>query len=84
LGVLQIGAEAWDTAQMARPSLAKYGLTFTDDRGMVRARPEAAIMRDNRSGFLRALRDLGLLKIEPPKSDRNGGIGISWRDMRKD
>src|SRR5215831_3728037 len=71
LNVLQAAAESWDMKETAREALAKHGLTFTDDRGMVRARPEAAIMRDNRAGFLRGMRELGLLRVEPLERDRN-------------
>jgi P27 family predicted phage terminase small subunit len=66
--ILQSACEAWDLYQHARAELNKYGLTFTDDKGMVRARPEAAIARDARTSFLRALRELKL-DVDPPLSD---------------
>jgi P27 family predicted phage terminase small subunit len=82
--VLEAACEAWDMMQTAREALAKHGLTFKDDRDMVRARPEAAIMRDSRAGFLRCMRELGLLKIEPPEIDHNAGaIGITWRQLER-
>src|SRR5258705_13310070 len=65
--VLQSAAESWDTYQYARTELTKHGLTFTDNKGMVRARPEAAIARDARTSFLRALRELRL-NVDPPMS----------------
>ena len=74
LPILQAAAEAWDLYQYARAELAKYGLTFADDKGMIRARPEAAIARDARTSFLRAVRELKL-DVEPPKPPRVGGIG---------
>ena len=74
LHVLQAAAEAWDLYQHARAELAKHGLTYTDDRGMIRPRPEAAIARDTRTSFLRAVRELKL-DIPPPKSHDPGGLG---------
>lgn len=65
--VLQSACEAWDLYQHARDQLTKKGLTFTDKKGMVRARPEAAISRDARTSFLRALRELKL-DVESPMS----------------
>src|SRR5262245_24604318 len=44
--VLQSACEAWDLYQHARAELTKKGLTFTDAKGMIRARPEASIARD--------------------------------------
>jgi len=67
LRTLQAAAEAWDLYQLSRCELAKHGLTFEDDKGMIRARPEAAIARDARTSFLRAMRELNL-KIEPLNS----------------
>jgi phage terminase small subunit len=81
LRALTAAAEAWDLKEQAREILAKRGLTYEDDRGMIRARPEAAIMRDNRIGYLRAMRELGLDKAEPP--DRNSTIGLSWRQLEE-
>ena len=83
LHVLQAAAEAWDLYQHARIELAKHGLTYTDGKGMVRARPEAAIARDARTSFLRAVRELKL-DVEPPKPPTYGGggeaFGLSWLD----
>jgi phage terminase small subunit len=82
--VLEAAAEAWDLMETARAALAKHGLSYVDNRGMVRQRPEAAIMRDNRAGFLRCMRELGLLKIAPPDIDHNAGsVGISWRQLQQ-
>jgi len=66
--VLQSAAEAWDLYRHALTELNKHGLTFTDAKGMVRARPEAAIARDARTSFLRALRELKL-DVDPPLSE---------------
>ena len=69
LHVLRAASEAWDLYQYARAELAKHGLTYTDDKGMIRPRPEAAIARDARTSFLRAVRELRL-DVEPPKPSR--------------
>src|SRR5215213_3009860 len=58
--LLQAAGEAWDRYQQARAALAEHGLTFTDEKGLVRARPEAAIERDNRIAFARLVRELDL------------------------
>src|SRR3954468_8975659 len=60
LRLLQGAAESWDRYQQARVALAKHGLTFEDDKGMVRARPEVAIERDSRIAFARLIRELDL------------------------
>src|SRR5689334_16685248 len=69
LRLLQAACEAWDRYQQARMALAEHGLTFTDEKGMVRARPEAAIERDARTAFARLLRELDL-DVEPPSEER--------------
>jgi len=62
---LQLCCEAWDRKEQARLALKQHGLTFTDDRGMIRARPETTIERNCMIAFMRGVRELGL-KIEPP------------------
>jgi P27 family predicted phage terminase small subunit len=64
--LLQLAGEAWDLAQKARQELARDGLTFTDERGAIKAHPCVMIERDARTAFARLLRDLAL-KVEPPK-----------------
>jgi len=66
LGTLQVCCEAWDRCQQARRELSKSGLSYTDEKGMIRARPEVAIERDSRVAYLRALRELDI-DTEPPK-----------------
>jgi hypothetical protein len=73
VGDLQRGIDGFGRcliAVAARLALAKHGLTLPMSAALVRARPEAAIARDARAGFLRAMRELGLLKVEPPKHKR--------------
>jgi P27 family predicted phage terminase small subunit len=70
LKLLQAGAEAWDRCQMARRALAKHGLTYVDERGMVRSRPEIGIERDSRLAFVRIVRELDL-DSEPAREERS-------------
>jgi hypothetical protein len=78
---LTASAEAWDRKEAARLALAEYGLSYTDSKFMVRARPEVAIERDARAAFMRGLQQLKL-DVAPPKPLRNGhGLGISYRDL---
>jgi len=58
--ILLVACEALDRREQARALLKKNGLTFTDDKGMIRQRPEVCIERDSSTAFLRALRALKL------------------------
>jgi len=64
--ILLMACETLDRREPARALLRKYGLTFTDDRGMVKQRPEICIERDSAAAFLRALRALKLEGEEQP------------------
>jgi phage terminase small subunit len=64
LRTLQAACESWDLKETARASLVEHGLTFTDDHGMVRPRPEVAIAKKATTIYLRALGALNL-KVEP-------------------
>lgn len=73
LRLLQLAGEAWDRGQQAREALALAGsLTFTDDRGNPRPRPEIKVEEAARIAFARLLRELDL-DIEPPKATRLPG-----------
>ena len=81
LRVLTCTCEAFDRKEAAREALAMHGLSYTDAKDMIRARPEVAIERDARAAFMRGLQQLKL-DVDPPKPRRNGeGLGISWRDL---
>lgn len=84
LRLLTCAAEAWDMKETAMDVLAREGLSFTDDKGMIRARPEAAIARDSRAAFMRAVAQLKL-DTPPPDEARirnNGrGLGVSYLDL---
>jgi phage terminase small subunit len=60
LQILLVAAEALDRREEAREALRKHGMVYTDDRGMIRQRPEIAIEREMSNSFLRALRALKL------------------------
>jgi phage terminase small subunit len=62
---LEAACNAWDRMTTARQAIEQFGLTFTDERGMVRSRPEVSIERDARVAFLRCVRELDL-DLEPP------------------
>ncbi len=66
--VLIVAAESWDLAQKCRAVLAKHGMTYDDRFNQPRARPECAVLRDSRIGFLRALRELALENEQPDDS----------------
>jgi P27 family predicted phage terminase small subunit len=66
LRTLQAAGEAWDLYAEARQVVAKEGLSYSDDKGRMFARPEIAIARDARVAYLRAMRDLKL-DSPPPK-----------------
>ena len=63
--LLEAACSAWDRMVEARALLNRSGLTFEDDKGMIRAHPAAAIERDSRLAFARLLRELDL-DCEPP------------------
>ena len=63
--ILVAACQAWDRMTAARLVIDAEGLTYLDRFGVPRPRPEIAIERDSRLGFLRCLRELDL-DIEPP------------------
>lgn len=63
--LLTLAAEAWDRCVEARIAIARHGLSFTDNKGCPRARPEVAIERDSRIAFARLIRELRLDIAEP-------------------
>ena len=67
LHLLEAACGAWDRMTEARAAIAEHGLTFTDDRGSPKARPEVAIERDARIAFARLVRELDLDEAAPPE-----------------
>ena len=70
LRLLQLAAEAWDSAQSARAVIQTEGMTYTDRFGCPKPRPEVAIERDSRIGFARLLRELALDGVDGPEAPR--------------
>ena len=84
LFVLQMACEAHDEAETARQFLAKNGRVYEDHNGVVRKRPEVAIEQNARAFFLRAVRQLGLLRTEQAKDpNRNSAVGIGWWQLEE-
>lgn len=75
LRLLQAACEAWDRMQQARQALADHGgLTFTDERGVIRAHPAVAMERDARIAFARLVRELDLDTGSPSDAPRPPAI----------
>lgn len=71
LRLLQGACEAWDRMQQARQALADHGgLTFTDERGVIRSHPCVAHERDARVAFARLVRELDLDTGSPSEARR--------------
>ncbi len=69
--VLTVAAEAWDRCCQAREALELAGsLTYDDRWGAPRARPEVAMERDARLGFVRCIRELNLEDEDAPQGAR--------------
>jgi phage terminase small subunit len=80
LRMLLVTCETLDRREQAREALKKFGLTFTDAKGMVRQRPEVCIERDCSAAFLRAVRTLHLDPLPPDK--RHPGQ-IPWYEKER-
>lgn len=79
LRLLQLAAEAWDSAQAARAAIERDGMTFVDRFGSPRARPEVAIERDSRTAFARLVRELDLDCAPPSSSPRPPALNSNRR-----
>ncbi len=84
LRLLQAACEAWDRMAQARAELTAHGgLTFKDERGVIRAHPAVAMERDARVAVARLVRELDLdggapSEARPPalqSNRRNGNAG---------
>ena len=71
--VLQTALEARDRMQEARRVVDAEGAYYTSSTGMKKAHPALTIEREARSGFLAALRLLGLNLAEPADVGRPPG-----------
>ncbi|WP_234683973.1 P27 family phage terminase small subunit [Bradyrhizobium monzae] len=79
LRLLQLAAEAWDSAQAARAVIQSDGMTFVDRFGSPRARPEVAIERDSRTAFARLVRELDLDCAPPTSTPRPPALNSNMR-----
>lgn len=79
LRLLQLAAEAWDSAQAARAVIQSDGMTFIDRFGSPRARPEVAIERDSRTAFARLVRELDLDCAPPTSTPRPPALNSNRR-----
>lgn len=75
LRLLEAACSAWDRMAQARGELAAHGkLTFTDEKGAIRAHPAVAIERDARIAFARLVRELDLDAGAPSEARRPPAI----------
>lgn len=74
LAVLDVALRAFDTMHEAQAAVDRDGLTIKGDRGQLRAHPLLTVVRDARSQFLQAMKNLNF-DVEPPnhKIGRPGG-----------
>ena len=80
LRLLQAACESWDRMQQARQALADHGgLTFTDERGVIRSHPCVAHERDARVSFARLVRELDLDCGAPAEAPRPPAITSNRR-----
>jgi P27 family predicted phage terminase small subunit len=80
LRLLQAACESWDRMQQARQALADHGgLTFTDERGVIRSHPCVAHERDARISFARLVRELDLDCGAPSEASRAPAITSNRR-----
>lgn len=73
LRILTLAGRAWDRGEQARQVLRSGGLSFVDDHGVRRPRPEVAIERNAAILFSRLVRELRL-DVAPP-DDRPPRLG---------
>jgi phage terminase small subunit len=79
LHLLEAACGAWDRMEQARKEVAKEGLTYLNEKGEPRPRPEVAIERDARIAFARLLRDLDL---PPPEKHIGGLVPPPWVKLK--
>jgi len=60
IDLLVLAAEARDRAELARQSLERHGLTFVDDKGRPKSRPEVQIVSAAAITYARLIRELRL------------------------
>ena len=63
--LLTLACQSWDRCVQARALLKKHGLTYVDQFGQPRPRPEIVIEKDSRIAFARLLREMNLSETLP-------------------
>jgi phage terminase small subunit len=69
LSLLRNAAESYQRKVEAAAAIKKHGAVFTDEKGMIRSRPEIQHERDARAAFVRTLK---LLNLDRPAKPYNG------------
>ena len=65
--MLRVACDAHDMMLAAQKVIDQHGIVIVDRFGCLKSNPATVTVRDSRSAFLRALRDLHL-DVEPIKS----------------
>ncbi|OWR00875.1 P27 family phage terminase small subunit [Sphingopyxis witflariensis] len=85
LRLLQAACEAWMRMRQAGEALTAHGgLTFTDERGTIRAHPAVAMERDARTAFARLVRELDLDTGAPSEAPRPPALLSNRRGANAD
>src|SRR5262245_54360640 len=77
--LLCLAGEAWDRAQMAREAITLHGITYTDEKGLPRKRPEVSVENDSCIRFARLVREIGLDAAGTPESPRPNTLRANRR-----
>ncbi len=72
--LLTLASESWDRATLARETIAKEGITYTDRLGNIRKHPAVSIAEAATIAFARLVRELAISDSEPPTDSRPPGI----------
>jgi phage terminase small subunit len=67
LHLLEAASGSWDRMKEARAAIDEHGLTYTDQNGCPKPRPEVTIEKDSRIAFARLIRELDLDEAPPPE-----------------
>jgi P27 family predicted phage terminase small subunit len=72
--LLTLASESWDRATLARETIAREGLTYTDRLGNIRKHPAVSIAEAATIAFARLVRELAISDSEPPSESRPPNI----------
>lgn len=68
--ILLLAVNSWDLAERCRIVITKKSPVYIDRFGSPKARPECAVLRDSRIGFLRCMAALNLVTEEPEEEEQ--------------